>query len=54
MGGIGLKIWGYGNEFAWEVLPTDLKLDIQQSIQREYEWVLAELNPSKIAESNTP
>ena len=40
--------------YTWEVLPTDLKLDIQQSIQREYEWVLAELNPSKIAESNTP
>ena len=29
--------------YTWDVLPPELKLDIQDSIQREYEWVLGEL-----------
>lgn len=29
--------------YTWEVLPTDMKVDIITSIQREYEWVLAAL-----------
>ena len=26
--------------YTWEVLPSDMKLDLSASIQREYEWVL--------------
>ncbi|MGK7908679.1 MAG: metabolite traffic protein EboE [Synechococcus sp.] len=29
--------------YTWDVLPPELKLDIQDSIRREYEWVLWEL-----------
>ncbi|MEM9219775.1 MAG: metabolite traffic protein EboE [Cyanobacteria bacterium P01_F01_bin.150] len=29
--------------YTWDVLPPDMKLDISTSIQREYEWVLAQL-----------
>lgn len=29
--------------YTWNVLPPDMKLDISTSIQREYEWVLAQL-----------
>jgi hypothetical protein len=29
--------------YTWDVLPPDLKLDLTDSIAREYEWVLATL-----------
>jgi hypothetical protein len=29
--------------YTWDVLPADLKLDLLESIGREYEWVLAEV-----------
>lgn len=29
--------------YTWEVLPPEMKLDISASIQREYEWVLSNL-----------
>ena len=29
--------------YTWEVLPTEMKVDISASIQREYEWVLWKL-----------
>jgi hypothetical protein len=29
--------------YTWSVLPPDLKLDIVDSIEREYRWVLAQL-----------
>jgi uncharacterized protein YgfB (UPF0149 family) len=29
--------------YTWEVLPTDMKLDIVTSIEREYRWILAQL-----------
>jgi len=34
--------------YTWEVLPSDLKLDLLSSIQREYEWVLATLPQSLV------
>lgn len=30
--------------YTWEVLPSDMKLDIVTSIEREYEWVLSTIN----------
>jgi sugar phosphate isomerase/epimerase len=30
--------------YTWDVLPAGLKLDVLQSIEREYEWVLAALS----------
>ena len=36
--------------YTWDVLPQPLKQDIQMSIQREYEWVLASLEiPQPVA-----
>lgn len=34
--------------YTWEVLPAGLKMDLQASIQREYEWVLAQI-PGAVA-----
>ena len=31
--------------YTWDVLPAGLKLDLLDSIAREYEWVLAQLGP---------
>ena len=33
--------------YTWEVLPAGMKQDLSTSIQREYEWVLAQLNPNQ-------
>ncbi|MGB5713806.1 MAG: xylose isomerase, partial [Waterburya sp.] len=30
--------------YTWEILPTELKLDILTSIEREYQWVLSVIN----------
>jgi hypothetical protein len=32
--------------YTWDVLPPDLKLEVSESIAREYEWVLGELGLS--------
>ena len=29
--------------YTWDVLPAGLKMDVVESIGREYEWVLSEL-----------
>lgn len=31
--------------YTWDVLPPDLKIDLLESIAREYDWVLAHLRP---------
>lgn len=33
--------------YTWDVLPPDLKLELADSIRREYEWVLKEVQSSK-------
>ncbi len=33
--------------YTWDVLPSDMKLDMLTSIQREYEWVLATIERNK-------
>ncbi len=33
--------------YTWDVLPADLKLDLLESIDREYRWVLHELRPDR-------
>ncbi len=33
--------------YTWEVLPPDLKQDIRESIQREYEWVLDQVSSAE-------
>ena len=30
--------------YTWDVLPAGLKVDLLESIAREYEWVLSALN----------
>ena len=30
--------------YTWDVLPSEMKLDIFTSIKREYEWILASLS----------
>jgi hypothetical protein len=37
--------------YTWDVLPSDMKLDLLTSIQREYEWVLSVLSPFSTTES---
>lgn len=32
--------------YTWDVLPSDLKIDLLESIGREYDWVLAHLHPA--------
>ncbi len=34
--------------YTWDVLPSDMKLDMLTSIQREYEWVLAAIERHKL------
>lgn len=36
--------------YTWEVLPSEMKVDIAASIQREYEWVLWKLQASNYQE----
>jgi hypothetical protein len=31
--------------YTWDVLPADLKIDLLDSIGREYEWVLGNFGP---------
>ncbi|MEC4891759.1 MAG: metabolite traffic protein EboE [Oscillatoria sp. PMC 1051.18] len=33
--------------YTWDVLPTEIKIDLLASIEREYEWVLGVMNPNK-------
>ncbi len=33
--------------YTWEVLPPQMKMDLLASIQREYEWVVSKLKPSR-------
>ena len=35
--------------YTWDVLPAGLKVDLFESIAREYEWVLGQLRPSSAA-----
>jgi hypothetical protein len=37
--------------YTWEVLPDEMKLDLPASIQREYEWVLANLLTKQLVAS---
>jgi hypothetical protein len=34
--------------YTWDVLPPSLKIDLLESIAREYAWVLANLGPSRL------
>ncbi len=38
--------------YTWEVLPAGLKMDLQASIEREYEWVLGQI-PGAVAARRT-
>ncbi|MEO1673540.1 MAG: xylose isomerase, partial [Cyanobacteria bacterium J06631_2] len=31
--------------YTWEVLPSEMKLDISTSIEREYQWILSAISP---------
>ncbi|MBF9254487.1 metabolite traffic protein EboE [Pontibacter sp. 172403-2] len=38
--------------YTWEVLPEDMKKELHASLQRELEWVLQKINPTKDAENS--
>jgi hypothetical protein len=40
--------------YTWDVLPAELKIDLLESIGREYDWVLANLKEVSVSSRQFP